>query len=147
MYVEAPVTTVTGSIVRWIPQGPVVVNPGTFADTILTDLGMQRPAHQQSLGGSHGAHSDPISLEALEQIDADWIFIGTLNPEGATALQAARENPLFQQLSAVQNDHVIEVDGTVWTSVGGPLAALQVLDDEESAFGQASGSTAFAVSR
>lgn len=125
--------SVTASIVRWMPQGPVVMNPGTFASSILADLGMQRPAQQHNLGGSHGAHSDPISLESLEVIDGDWIFLGTLNAEGATALQAARSNPLFQRLQAVQNNHVVEVDGTVWTSTGGPLAALQVLADVERA--------------
>ncbi|WP_026369533.1 ABC transporter substrate-binding protein [Kallotenue papyrolyticum] len=137
--------TVTASIVRWMPQGPVVMNPGTFASSILADVGMERPAHQHNLGGSHGAHSDPISLESLEVIDGDWIFLGTLNAEGATALQAARSNPLFQRLQAVQNNHVVDVDGTVWTSTGGPLAALQVLDDVERAVRSASQPSATAL--
>lgn len=41
------------------------------------------------------------------------------------------ENPLFQSLQVVQNDRVVVIDGSLWTSVGGPLTAMTVLDDVE----------------
>jgi iron complex transport system substrate-binding protein len=119
------------SVVRWMADGPVLMMPSIFSSLVLADLGLSRPAAQAALAGSHGAHSDPVSLEQLELIDGDWIFIGALNAEGSAALEAARANPLFQQLDAVQAGHVAVVDGAVWTSIGGPLAALLVLDDVE----------------
>jgi len=121
------------SVTRWMPSGPVVMVPSSFSSLVLADVGLDRPARHADLAGNHPAHSDPISLESLAVIDADWLFVGTLNEEGATSLEEARENPLFQQLEAVQNDRVVAVDGTIWTSVGGPLAAMQVLEDVEAA--------------
>jgi len=133
---------VEASVVRWMPEGPVVMMPSIFSSLVLADIGLTRPAAQAALAGSHGAHSDPVSLEQLELIDGDWIFIGALNAEGSVALETARTNPLFQQLDAVQAGHVAVVDGAVWTSIGGPLAALQVLDDVAAALAAAPVSTA-----
>jgi len=121
------------SIVRWMPEGPVVMAPITFSSLVLADLGLARPAAHAELVGSHGAHSEPLSLEQLAVIDSDWLFIGALNAEGGAALETARTNPLFQQLAVVEQGHVAVVDGAVWTSIGGPLAALTVLDDVEAA--------------
>jgi iron complex transport system substrate-binding protein len=118
------------SITRWMPDGPVVMALDSFSSRIVSDLGFVRPAHQQIEGYSH---SEPISLEQLDLVDGEWLFIGTLNPDADAALAAAQENPLFQQLSAVQTGHVAVVDGTIWTSRGGPLAAHLVLDDIEAA--------------
>jgi iron complex transport system substrate-binding protein len=32
-------------------------------------------------------------------------------------------------LGAIRNQHYSAVDGSLWTSVGGPLAAMQVMTD------------------
>lgn len=125
--------TTEASVTRWMPEGPVVMVPTNFSSLVLADAGLARPAAHAELAGGHGAHSDVISMEQLGAIDSDWLFIGTLNADGTAALDAVRENPLFQQLNAVQQDHVVLVDGSVWTSIGGPLAALAVLDDVERA--------------
>ncbi|WP_298983651.1 ABC transporter substrate-binding protein [Caldilinea sp.] len=121
------------AVVRWMPQGPVVMMPQTFSNRILADVGFTPPAELQTLAGNHGAHSDPLSLEALESIDKDWLFVGALNAEGASALEEALKDPLVQSLDVVKQGHLILVDGAVWTSIGGPLAALQVLDVIEQA--------------
>lgn len=124
---------IEASVTRWMPEGPVVMVPAHFSSLILADVGLSRPAAHADIGGAHGAHSEVISMEALDIIDGDWLFIGTLNADGTAALDAVRDNLLFQQLEAVQNNQVVTVDGTVWTSIGGPLAALKVLDDIEQA--------------
>ena len=102
------------------------MSPDVFASQVLAEVGLKRPAHQADLNGE--AHSPPLSLERLSQIDGDWIFLGTLNPDGDAALKAAMENPAFQQLDAVRNGRLVLVDGSLWTSAMGPLAALQILD-------------------
>jgi len=124
------------NVARWMPQGPVIMMPAIFSSLVLADLGISRPVAIAELAGSHGAHTDPLSLEALDLLESDWLFFGALNPEGASALAAALDNPLFQKLNVVQNNHVVAVDGAVWTSIGGPLAALVMLDDVEAALQQ-----------
>lgn len=123
------------SIVRFNPDGPVVMAPGSFASTITSSLGLARP--ESHLGIEGAGHGDTISLEALPTIDADHLFAGALNPEGTAVLEAALADPLYSALSAVQNDAVSVVDGAVWTSLGGPLAAQVVLNDVAAAFGVA----------
>lgn len=120
------------SLVRWNPQGPGIMQTEHFASLVAADLGLSRPAGQQEKGFAHTA---PLSLERLSTIDGDWIFLGTLNAEGQTALATAKATPAFQQLEAVKKSRLVAVDGTVWTSRGGPLAAMQVIDDFTKALG------------
>lgn len=117
-------------VARWSAEGPQVMAPITFSSSVLLDLGLTAPDEIPDLQAGH-PHSAPLSLEAIDILDVDWAFIGTLSAEGdaVEALEAAIENPLFQTLGVVQNDHVVFVDGSLWTSIGGPLAAMAVLDD------------------
>jgi len=123
------------SIVRWNPQGPVYMLPGAFSSTVIAELGLKRPAHQQT--GTGAGHSPTLSLEMLELLDADWIFVGTLAAEGEAveAMKAVMATPAFQQLKAVRQGHVTVVDGSLWSSAMGPLAAMAILDDVEQALG------------
>lgn len=120
------------SIVRWNPDGPGIMLRNAFSSRVVADLGLQRPA---SLQGEGVGHTPPLSFEDLGQIDADWIFIGTLATEGdaVNVMQQAIDSPLFQQLGAVRSNHVVFIDGSLWTSIGGPLAATKVLDDVQAA--------------
>ncbi|QZA78743.1 iron-siderophore ABC transporter substrate-binding protein [Deefgea tanakiae] len=120
----------TISIVRWDPKGPGFMLKDAFASLVVQDLGLTRPAGQMQPGANH---SKPLSLEALTEIDADWLFIGTLSPEGdaAATLKTVQTAPAFRNLHVVKNQQVRIIDGSLWTSTGGPLAALAVLDDVE----------------
>ncbi|MFC4158684.1 ABC transporter substrate-binding protein [Chitinimonas lacunae] len=122
----------TVSVVRWNPQGPAYMLKDSFASLVLADLQLKRPASQLQPGV---AHSQPLSLEALDRIDGDWLFIGTLSPTGQAteALNTARQSPAFRQLRAVQQQRMVGVDGSLWTSLGGPLAALTLLGDVDRA--------------
>ncbi|QDQ98411.1 ABC transporter substrate-binding protein [Tomitella fengzijianii] len=119
------------SVVRWNPKGPSTINKGTFAGSVLNDLGVQRPEAQQETA----QHSMPLSMENLDAIDGDWIFVGTLSGQGndVDALDAAMASPSFAALNAVQEGHVSTVDGSMWMSLGGPLAATAMLDDVDTA--------------
>ncbi|WP_373975484.1 iron-siderophore ABC transporter substrate-binding protein [Chitinibacter sp. SCUT-21] len=120
----------TVSIVRWNPKGPGYMFKDAFSSLIVQDLGLKRPAGQMGPGTNH---SKPLSLEVLSEIDADWMFIGTLSPEGEAAetLKAVQTAPAFKNLKVVKTQQVRIIDGSLWTSTGGPLAALAVLDDLE----------------
>jgi iron complex transport system substrate-binding protein len=116
------------SVVRWNPQGPAYMLRDSFASLVLADLKLRRPASQQQAGA---AHSPPLSMEALVLIDADWLFVGTLDAGGA--LHAAAASAPFQRLKAVKAGHMRAVDGSLWTGPGGPLAAIAILADIEKA--------------
>jgi iron complex transport system substrate-binding protein len=115
------------SVVRWMPSGPMYMAHHGFASQVLAEVGLKRPAHQQDLEMGT-AHSPALSLELLRQIDGDWLFMGTLNPDGDAAMEAAMATPAFQQLNVVKNGRVVPVDGSMWSSGMGPLAAMGILD-------------------
>lgn len=125
----------TLSIVRWNPKGPSYMFKDAFASTVAEDVGLLRPAHQQDRGHTH---SMALSLESLELLDADWLVIGTLatSGEAVEAMNQAEQTPAFRQLSAIQAKRFGAVDGSLWTSLGGPMAALQVIEDIEGLLGK-----------
>ena len=119
------------SIVRWNPQGPVVMSSHLFAGQLMRQLGLSGTALADTLDKT--PHSDILSLENMSKADGDWLFVATLNNQGDDTLAQARKQPAFARLKAVQAGRVVTVDGQVWTSGSGILAAKVVLDDIEKA--------------
>lgn len=135
----------TYSVVRWQGSSASLILKELPAGLALTDLGLRRPPAQDRTGRGH---SEPVSLENLAQIDADWMFFGTLggssvgNPDAGggagidaarRALDDARSVPGFSELTPVRDDRIVLVDGSVWTSTGGPLLMNRIVDDVEKA--------------
>ncbi|MFG6667150.1 ABC transporter substrate-binding protein [Halomonas sp. HNIBRBA4712] len=118
-------------VVRWMPGGPMVMSAELFATGVLAATGIE--AEDGGLVAEGRPHSDVLSLENLSQIDGDWLFLATLNEDGEQALEAARQSSAFERLDVVQAGHVVPVDGQVWSSTSGPLAAQVILDDIEQA--------------
>ena len=127
--------------VRWQGSGAALILKELLPGRALSDLGLRRPAGQDREGRGH---SDPVSLENLQSIDADYMFFGTLggssiedpNAGGTTdikggekALAEAEKVPGFTELNAYQNDRIILVDGSSWTSTGGPILMNSIIDD------------------
>ncbi|MFT4082354.1 MAG: iron-siderophore ABC transporter substrate-binding protein [Nocardioides sp.] len=123
----------TFSIVRWQGSSASLILEELPAGEALTDLGLSRPASQDRDGSGH---SEPVSNENLTDIDADHMFFGTIggssetnrNAGGGTGVAAARKAlaqaekvPGFTDLTAYQNHQILLVDGSLWTSTGGPL--------------------------
>ncbi|WP_433528294.1 ABC transporter substrate-binding protein [Micromonospora sp. CA-263727] len=135
----------TYSVVRWQGSSAALILKELPAGLALVDLGLSRPPNQDRTGRGH---SEPVSLENLAEIDADWIFFGTLggssvgNPEagGGAGVEAAREAlaeaarvPGFTALTAYRAGRIVPVDGSLWTSTGGPLLMNLIVDDVERA--------------
>ncbi|MCK0767533.1 ABC transporter substrate-binding protein [Chromohalobacter canadensis] len=121
----------SASLIRWMPQGALVMAPQIFSNTLLSKSGFAVDDGGTVKGGR--PHSDPLSLENLSRIDNDWLFLATLNAEGDEAYAAAKQSPAFERLDVVQRDQVVTVDGQLWTSATGPMAATAILDDLASA--------------
>jgi iron complex transport system substrate-binding protein len=130
----------TFSIVRWQGGGPSLILTELPAGQALTDLGLRRPDGQDRAGRGH---SEPVSLENIDAIDADYMFFGTLGgasvdaptssdsadeESAARALETAVATPGFTDLTAYRDGHVILVDGSLWTSTGGPLLMNGIVD-------------------
>jgi iron complex transport system substrate-binding protein len=115
------------SIVRWNATGPSYMLKDAFSSLVVRDLGFERPKGQLTPAGF--SPSDALGLENLKILDGDWMFLGTLNPDAAAALKDAAKIPAFKDLPVVRAGHVVNVDGAIWTSRGGPAAASTVLDD------------------
>lgn len=115
------------SIVRWNPQGPIVMSSKLFAGQILKQAGLSSITLAYEV--ERTPHSDTLSLENMVQADGDWLLLATLNEEGDKTLEQAKQQPAFQRLSVVRNNRVLAVDGQVWSSGSGPLAANIVLND------------------
>ncbi|MFF9347699.1 ABC transporter substrate-binding protein [Streptomyces sp. NPDC014734] len=116
----------TVSVARYSAKGTAVMQQGVFISDVLRDLGLKRPGIQNDAGAGH---STPISDEDIKQVDGDWLFIGTLGGQDAGLLKELQKKPAYRQLDAVAGGHVLDIDGTKWTSLGGALAAVSVLDD------------------
>lgn len=127
----------TAYLVRWMPQGALVMSAQLFSTGLLAASGFD--AQDGGLVKGKRPHSDLLSLENLSKIDGDWMFLATLNEDGRTALDAAQQSPAFKRLQVVQRDRVIPVDGQVWSSASGPLAAQALLDQLESALAEHGG--------
>lgn len=115
------------TVARWMPAGPLVMSPNIFAPGILAKTGFD--VSDAGVVKKGRPHSSPLSLENLSNIDKNWLFLATLNSEGDNALQAAKKSPAFSRLNVVKDDHVISVNGQLWSSASGPLAAHAILDD------------------
>lgn len=119
------------TLVRWMPQGPIVMSDRLFTTGLMAAAGLE--VSDAGLLNDRGIHSDPLSLENLSRVDSDWMFLATLNADGEEALDAARTSPAFARLEVVENDRVVPVDGQLWTSASGPIAARAILDGLEAA--------------
>jgi iron complex transport system substrate-binding protein len=123
----------TAAVIRWAANGPVLMNATNMPGTLLEAAGAGSLQAAVDLGEQ--PHSDPLSLENLAEVDADRLFLAAFGADGAAALEAAESQPAFAQLRAVQADGVEVVDGSVWSSASGPIAADLVMDGIEAAAG------------
>lgn len=115
------------AVVRWNPQGPILMSGQLFTGQLIRAAGLSTLPLANEL--EKRPHSDTLSLENLVQIDADWLLLASLTADGEVALREAQKQPAFQRLSAVQNEQLKVVDGQIWSSGYGPIAAEVVLDD------------------
>lgn len=130
----------TFSIVRWQGSNASLILKELPPGMALETIGLKRPPAQDKEGRGH---SEPISLENLTDADADYMFFGTLggssvnNPDAGgnadisgaqKAYEEAQGVPGFRDLKAYRDGHVILVDGSLWTSTGGPILMRRIIE-------------------
>ncbi|MBD2845493.1 iron-siderophore ABC transporter substrate-binding protein [Paenibacillus sp. IB182496] len=105
-----------------------------YAGGILKELGFTRPpGHDSEEWGVQ-----LTSKESIQDMNADVIFNFNSPDETGAVDQLYEEwtaHPLWQNLDAVKNGHVVQVDGTAWNFAGGYLSAHIMLDELYAHFG------------
>ncbi|MEM8529505.1 MAG: iron-siderophore ABC transporter substrate-binding protein [Chloroflexota bacterium] len=114
---------ITVSVVRFRPGQVRIYLKNSFSGYVLQDVGLTRPSTQDI-----DEFATEISLEQIADLDADVMFFTSRNPE-ENDLAAFQNSPLWQTLSAVQQEQVYEVDDNYWMSGLGVQAANRILDD------------------
>lgn len=117
----------TISMLRFLPDETRLYQKASFIGTILDDVGLPRPPSQDV-----NDFAADISAEQLEMADADIIFTTHYGPAEDTTKTELTTNPLWDQLTAVQQGDVYQVADDHWMLGIGIGAANLVLDDIES---------------
>ena len=115
----------TISIIRFRPGQVRLYLKSSYIGYILQDIGLPRPASQDE-----DVFSAEISLEEVQAVDADYIFI-TGYAQDDSDQDTFLNSPLWQTLEAVQNGRAIDVNDDTWIAGLGVQAANLVLDDLE----------------
>ena len=96
----------------------------TFVGSIFADLGVGRPANQDTTG-----FSLDISPEQVDKANADVIFYSTYGSPEAAKETGITGGPLWKKLDAVKNGKVFKVDDTLWMLGIGYTGAGVILDE------------------
>lgn len=81
---------------------------------IFKDLGLEPAA----AGLEAAAHGDPMSFEAIQDADADYLFVvdrdAAIGQGGGDAAQQVLDNALIHETTAWQEDQIVYLDGGRW---------------------------------
>ncbi|AFY44792.1 iron-siderophore ABC transporter substrate-binding protein [Nostoc sp. PCC 7107] len=97
----------------------------SYAGSIINDANLQRPS-SQNIDAPYGAF--PVSLEELAKADGDVLFVTSFSINGDEFLKKQQQEPLWQKLKAVQENHVYYVDFMSWAA-SNMLGTDAVIDD------------------
>jgi iron complex transport system substrate-binding protein len=115
----------TVSVVRFLPDDTRIYQKESFIGTVLEDAGLPRPESQDV----EDFAILNASKEAIPQMGGDAIFVTVYGPEDETTRAEITNDPLWQQLEAVQQGRVYEVSDDLWMLGIGYTAANGVIDD------------------
>jgi len=106
--------------------------PNAYAPiAVLSEVGVQRPAFET---GTDDNSFERLDWEGVTNLTGDVLFyvIGGANDDEQSSLaDEVTNNPIWQQLPAVQAGQAYRVDAEHWMSFGGLRSAHAVLDDIE----------------
>lgn len=102
----------TVSVVRLTADAIRIEVLNSFPGQVLADAGITRPANQQTQTANGFM---PVSLERLNEADADYLFVVVVDDAADTAnLERVRALPTWQTLKAVQANQVHVVKNPTW---------------------------------
>ncbi|WP_414523802.1 iron-siderophore ABC transporter substrate-binding protein [Umezakia ovalisporum] len=99
----------------------------SFPGSILAEVGINMPVHQRQLINSPDDTLVKLTLERIDLLDADVLFIA-VDPGAKKLFTQYQNTHLWQTLNVVQNQRVYTVDSSYWI-FGSILSAHAILDD------------------
>ncbi|MGC4108432.1 MAG: ABC transporter substrate-binding protein [Thermomicrobiales bacterium] len=122
----------TSIVFRPTPDFPLVMSQQWFTGILLRRVGIVGNEYAESVPYPHSG--DSLSLEQMEKLDADWIFMAPRFTADESANRDAlvstyMENPLFAALPAIVDGHYGLVDGQVWSGANSMVAADIILEN------------------
>ncbi|GHO72563.1 iron siderophore-binding protein [Ktedonobacter sp. SOSP1-85] len=112
------------SVLRIMPDRVRIYMQDTFIGRILQDAGLPRPVGQDQ----QKKFSQDNTYDNIAQMDGDVIFM-TLYDRSNDQLKALTNQPDWQQLNAVKDKKVYQVDDDTWMEGLGIGAATHVVAD------------------
>ncbi|MBW4602161.1 MAG: iron-siderophore ABC transporter substrate-binding protein [Calothrix sp. FI2-JRJ7] len=99
----------------------------SFSGAILQSVGLSAPLHQLQLTTKPNITEIQISLEHVDLLDADTLFVA-LDPGAEENFRSYQKSQLWQSLNVAKNNQIYTVDSGYW-AFGNFLAANAILDD------------------
>lgn len=101
--------------------------PFSFPVSVIEELGLSIPVMQRQLTTSPEQTFVQVSLERLDLLDADAMFVA-LDPGSEKTFKKYQNSQVWRQLNVVKNKQVYTVDSSYWI-FGNLLSARAILDD------------------
>ncbi|MFG6202278.1 ABC transporter substrate-binding protein [Nonomuraea sp. JJY05] len=120
-----------------IAIGGVDANFNVSTDSSLLGSVLQEVGNypwEDTAGGSHEPGTASYSLEQILQTNPDVIFVSTIAVSSAQPTPISEllaSNPVWSQLAAVQNHHVVETNSLIWATGRGTRSLGIVLDQAQ----------------
>lgn len=95
-----------------------------FVARLVQEAGLQFPEAFAGL-----PERNEISLEEIDLLASDYLFVMIRNEDEAEQFASAVESPLWQFLPSVQNNEVYEVNWSTWVAGWNVIGAQLVVDD------------------
>ncbi|MFQ4143480.1 ABC transporter substrate-binding protein [Chlorogloeopsis sp. ULAP02] len=115
------------SIIATINYGPNyptrIYLRGSFMGSVIEEAGLKRPVAQIKDG-----FTADVSIERLDLIEGDVMFVVTPKPEESTLTQL-KQNPLWFRLNVVKQSKVYNVHYATWVAQRNIGGANRILDD------------------
>jgi iron complex transport system substrate-binding protein len=119
-------TMPTVSVVRYVEGESTtrLYRKDTFSGVVLADVGVRRPASQDTTG-----FSLDVGPERVEAAEADYVFTTTYGDPAKSGRSRFESSPLWKTLPAVRAGKVFPVADETWMLGIGVQGAHLVLDD------------------
>ncbi|WP_240473344.1 ABC transporter substrate-binding protein [Salsuginibacillus kocurii] len=106
---------------------------GGFPGKVLEQAGFAQTDIQEEGLENEEEFIEFTNTESIPEMDADVFFIFTQGNQEDDEIEEAMEqwtgHPLWEELTAVANEHVYMKDEVIWSMGGGIIAANHMLDD------------------
>ncbi|SDN94353.1 iron complex transport system substrate-binding protein [Paenibacillus sp. yr247] len=121
------VTKDKSAAILWLTQKQFYVVNGKVASGAILygDLGIKMPDVLAAIPDAKAANWNPISLEKLAALNADYIFIVNSDKGQGDTL----ESPVWKALPAVKSGHVYEMSASSSWLYNGAIAGAKTMDD------------------